>query len=312
MTIFVPPAINYQPGVTVLPARWNRVPNEGPKMVPLNIVWANYSQISQGGTSNAQLFYSVCINLANTLSPQEFSQVCYLSIDNSLCPADCRFYFPDTQETILCPAGATLRAPVFPNSLFMYAFLEGGDIGTTGVTLSQQTSLSVHNTVPPAVSLGFDVEDAPDTMYSASYAGNVTGEGTLIVPPTLTKSWPTNGGSIFVPGSVWIRAIRGRFLAGGTSSASTCSFQLMGIDTNVNPQPAIAMLSDVALSNVNFSFNSTIASWNELFSLDGLSLEYNQYGSTGNNPGFYFQYNNTGATGTLFMNILYSTTAPLI
>lgn len=141
MGIIVPPSVNYQSPLNAVPTFWWQQPREGPKMIVCEIDWG-----AMGGPNNC-----VNINLQNNAT-LEFSQIVCVSVDNSLCGADLEFVFPDTAETLSIPAYAPkCIVPVFTNMTQFYVWCPGARDTDT-------TRFSIHNLMPPPVSVPFTIE----------------------------------------------------------------------------------------------------------------------------------------------------------
>ena len=102
MSITVPPAKNYGGSKASFPTGLERTPTEGNRFMPIRITWGD-----DGGANNC-----VSINATNDKGYQTVSQICAISIDNSLNGSDVQFIFPDSQQTYTVPA--YFPATVFP------------------------------------------------------------------------------------------------------------------------------------------------------------------------------------------------------
>lgn len=139
MSLIIPPAKNYKNPTVALVARYQNPPREGNRMVPMEILWGDYSPN-----------YCVAVNLQNNAT-LEFSQVVALSVDNSDCGADVRFVFPDTGETTTIPAYSPKTIiEVFTNQV-QFNIVAGFD---NEIVLSGDTTrFSIHNSLPPPIAV---------------------------------------------------------------------------------------------------------------------------------------------------------------
>lgn len=136
----VPPAVNYPGPLVMVKDRYKANPVEGFNMVPADIDWG-----TMGGADHC-----VEINL-QVNATLNFSQICALVVDNSDCACDIRFVFPDTGVTVTIPAYSPYDVyPVFTNNVQFYvqAGLNGQVVQST-----DQTRMSIHNSVPPPISI---------------------------------------------------------------------------------------------------------------------------------------------------------------
>jgi len=163
MSLLIPPAKNYPSPLVSLPSRLLKAPREGHRAIPCEINW-----LTMGGAENC-----VNINLQNNAT-LEFSQICALKVDNSICGIDVQFIFPDTSETITFPAySPTTIVPVFTNQTQFFV------VGT-GTEAVDTTRFQILNYCPPPVAV-------PDN--SAQNLGSILGVAmgvgvTQIVPAT--------------------------------------------------------------------------------------------------------------------------------
>lgn len=166
MSLTIPPAKNYASPLVALPSVWNKAPTEGSRVVPAEVDWA-----TMGGPSNCVNF-----NIA-ALASQTISQICALSVDNSLCAADVTFVFPDTGQTYTVAAYEPQAVfPVFTNQtqFFLTSPLAVG---------ADTTRFAILNFLPPPVALPLSVE-----QNSASVGGvTITGAGTTQIVPATTS-----------------------------------------------------------------------------------------------------------------------------
>ena len=142
MPVKVPNASNYMNPLVSVFARWQVPPTEGPRMIQCEIPWG-----TDGGPNN-----SVNVNLSNN-AVLNFSQIVALSVDNSQCGADIVFYATDTQETLTIPAYSPKSiCPFFTNQTQFNVFALGE------VLSSDVTRFSIHNSVPPPISISVTQE----------------------------------------------------------------------------------------------------------------------------------------------------------
>jgi hypothetical protein len=110
MPLRIPPAANYPSSLQALPSFAQDEPREGRRQIAAEVLWA-----TMGGADKC-----VSFNLENQ-GTRGWSQTSTLKVDNSACGADVTFLFPDTQETIVIPAGSPLQvAPIYSNSTVFY------------------------------------------------------------------------------------------------------------------------------------------------------------------------------------------------
>jgi hypothetical protein len=157
MPINIPPAVNYQSPLNAVPTFFAQEPREGRKMIGCEIDWG-----VMGGDNNC-----VNLNLQNNAT-LEFSQIVTLSIDNSLCGADIEFIFPDTTESLSIPAYAPkCIVPVFTNQTQFFCWAPGAIAGDV-------TRFSIHNSMPPPVTVPFTVEQQVLTNSNITADGSAT------------------------------------------------------------------------------------------------------------------------------------------
>lgn len=101
------PIVNYNLPATVLPSLVFEQPREGRRIVPIELTWAGNGETYQ-------------INVQG-IATQPFSQIVMLDVDNSTSGADVTFYFPDTQDILVVPAGSGGLFPVFTMQVQVYA-----------------------------------------------------------------------------------------------------------------------------------------------------------------------------------------------
>lgn len=155
MGISVPPAINYQSPLVALPTRWDQPPNEGSKIIPVEVDWA-----TMGGTSN-----TVAFNLQNNAT-LEFSQIVAISIDNSACGADIQFIFPDTSETLSIPAySPKIIVPVFTNQRQFW-------LTAPNAESEDITRFALLNSLPPPIAVPTTQEQNFDVFINTNVAGS--------------------------------------------------------------------------------------------------------------------------------------------
>jgi hypothetical protein len=143
--IAVPAAINYPNPLVSLSSKQGNQPPETNRYIPCSIQWGNGpyggATLNDGGPNN-------CVNVfPQNLSPQAFSQIIALNVDNTKCGADVVFTFPDTYQTLTVPAYEEGVFPVFTGSLQFYVQAING-------YQSDQTNFSILNFLPPPVAVG--------------------------------------------------------------------------------------------------------------------------------------------------------------
>lgn len=228
MSIKVPVAVNYQTPMNFIAAKWtNESPPEGPALVPIDIDWA-----SMGGPNNC-----ININLFGQ-SAETLSQIVALSVDNSDCAVDVRYIFTDTAQTYTVPARQGITTfPVFTNGTQMFVEADGAAAG-------DETRFSIHNLMPPAVSVPLSVELEAVVFNAIPVA---TGNTQLIAPGTdgivqgliVTFQWTAT-----TCNDAWtIQDGNGTVLAGGQDAASDVA--------NSNVKTIGAMLTGLNLRFVN-------------------------------------------------------------
>jgi hypothetical protein len=161
MSINIPPAVNYPSPLIQLPTRWQNIPTEGPKMIPLEVDW-----VTMGGTGHC-----VSVNVGNNAT-LNFSQIVALDVDNSQCGSDVAFVFPDGPTQLVVPAYEGGVFPVFTGSTSFYV-----------VALSEEpsdvTKFILLNQMPPVLVI-------PKGQFQdiAAFAGIVaTGPSTTPIIP---------------------------------------------------------------------------------------------------------------------------------
>ena len=160
MPINVPPARNYPRPIASLPDPWSTTnPPEGPRLIPLEIMWT-----SDGGVDQSVAFD---VTSGGPGSPNSFTRVAALSVDNSKCGATVRFIFLDTQDTVTIPAYAPKTiVPVFSNSTKFFVIAEGT------VLTEDVTRFQVHNTVPPPIAVPISQEQNAATILGVECDGS--------------------------------------------------------------------------------------------------------------------------------------------
>lgn len=109
MAFTIPQPIKMLPGGAAfpnLPSRSFLDPNEGRRYIPVEIDWDGAGTTFQ---VNAQ-----------GLTTQPFSQIVMLDVDNSASGSAVTFYFPDSSDTLVVPAGSGGLFPVFTSALNFY------------------------------------------------------------------------------------------------------------------------------------------------------------------------------------------------
>lgn len=114
------------------------MPAEGPKAVAISFNWTTDAQ-----TPN----YAVEVNLVNTFTQQQISQIAGLYVDNSQNGADAYFYFPDTQFRLAVPPNTCGFFPVVTNAKRFIAYCPGANS-------QSETFVQVLNYVSHTVSSG--------------------------------------------------------------------------------------------------------------------------------------------------------------
>lgn len=220
----VPPAVNYPNPLVALVARYLNPPREGNRMIPVEIDWG-----TMGGASHC-----VAINLQNNAT-LEFSQIIALAVDNSDCGADVRFVFPDTGETTTIPAGSPKTIiEVFTNQV---QFFVVAGFNSETVLANDSTRFSIHNSLPPPISVPISVEQE-SAVFNAINADGAT--MTQLVPATVsgtlqgiqvlrTSPFANSGAQAFL-----IKDGTGKVITGGTfdSDSGTVSFDAIILDLN--------------------------------------------------------------------------------
>jgi hypothetical protein len=137
MPVTAPPAKNYSDPLVAVPTIYRNAPNDGNRMIPVEILWG-----TMGGPNNC-----VNINLQNNAT-LNFTQIVALAVDNSQCGADIQFIFPDTSETTTIPAYSPKTIiEVFTNATQFYVL-------AIGTILSTDISrFSIHNSLPPPIAV---------------------------------------------------------------------------------------------------------------------------------------------------------------
>lgn len=113
---------------------WNKKPDEGDQLIPVEIVWGSYP-------AGQAVSFSLSGN-----SPVAFSQIVALTVDNARCGSDVQFIFGDSGFVLQVPAHTQGVFPVFTNGLNFYAVaLNAGAADTTAAF--------VHNSMPPPIAM---------------------------------------------------------------------------------------------------------------------------------------------------------------
>lgn len=214
MPLAIPPAVNYPNPLSYVPARWNQVPVEGAKFVPIEIDWG-----SMGGTSKCVNF-----NLQNNAN-LAFSQIVAVKFDNSACGSDVQIIFPDTGDTVTFPAYQQSITPVFTNG--QQFFVLAPNAQPEDVTL-----FSVHNAMPPPV----DLSRSSVQEFAAQVAIPVATGTTTLVPSTVSgtleqvqiNGYVSFGGVVLTTLLVKVQDGNGTLLGGFEVAGNTNSTVLSG------------------------------------------------------------------------------------
>lgn len=137
MPFQVPQSVPYRSPLNTVPAFSFRDAPEGNRMIHAEILWA-----TMGGSN-----FSVQINAAQN-SPQNFTQILALNVDNSRCGADVVFSFPDTGSELTVPAYEEGVFPVFTGQTTFYVYCLNQAANTDDVT-----TFDILNFLPPPISV---------------------------------------------------------------------------------------------------------------------------------------------------------------
>lgn len=155
MPISVPSSVEFNVPLSVLPARWRIVPDEGDQVIPIEVDWSK-------GTAQH-------INIQG-LSTQPFKQIVAALINNVRCNSTATLIFPDTGLPIDVPAGVAILMPIASNRLDFY-------IVATNANSTDRTIIELFNSQPPPVAVSAVQLEA--TGSSSALA--LTGAGTAAI-----------------------------------------------------------------------------------------------------------------------------------
>lgn len=252
MTFVLPPSVNYQSPIQSLPDTWQQNnPPEGARMIPFQIQWG-----TMGGAAS-QKAVSCNVRGGGQQSPNDFTNINALSIDNSQCGADIQFVFTDTDEIITIPAYAPLTiVPVFSRSQSFYVLTVAGQ----SVLSTDTTRFKVHNTLPPLIAVPVTQEQNAAAITATDISGGgpyqivgATISGTLQVG-LASMSASNNGGGSYTS-SFALQDGTGRLLGSFAWSA------FPGGDPTFNPDEN-AIIWQVGQVNMRFSGGISIVQTN--------------------------------------------------
>lgn len=137
MPVKPPPFVPYPSPVSTVPAFTLREPHEGPRMVHCEVDWVN-----MGGPS-----FALAFDLSQN-SPQNFTQIIALNVDNTSSSVDVRFAFPDTGSQLTVPAGVEGIYPVFTGQTKFYLWAISETVSSLDIT-----TFDALNFLPPPVEI---------------------------------------------------------------------------------------------------------------------------------------------------------------
>jgi hypothetical protein len=187
-TINVPPAKNYSSSVVAMPCNVLKAPEEGNKMIPMEINWGTMA--SDEGAVHVNFSGNTTLN---------FRQIVALSVDNSACGSDIQFVFPDTGETTTFPAYAPKAIiEVFTNQTQFY-------VVALNSRQEDVTNFTVLNFLPPPGNIPFTVEQSTVAVGNLAADGSTTHtiidngiDGTLLgITVDRSSPWPNVGFQTF-------------------------------------------------------------------------------------------------------------------
>jgi hypothetical protein len=240
MPLRIPPSAQYQAPMFPLRGLWNHKPDEGDRLISVEIDWGVYPA---GQAVQFQLSGN---------SPVAFSQIVALTVDNARCGSDVQFIFSDSGQILQIPAHTQGTFPVFTNGLSFYCVALNA--GTTDVTCAV-----IHNSMPPPIQML-----ASSAQNSAVAAGLAVANGTTPIVPA-PASGTLNGFSFDVIGG---------------STAQAAQFSLVDgaghtLWSNVIQGPATNVSQPVGGINTRFFNGLSLVIGNN--SLVGASVNLNVY-----------------------------------
>lgn len=171
MPLVVPPAVRFPNPLASLPDPWKEdSPPEGPRLIPCEVLWS-----SMGG-AGAQKCIAFNVTGGGTGSPNDFTRIAALSVDNSQCGADVQFVFTDTMDTVTIPAySPKVIVPVFSQAKDFFLLNQGGLLS------SDVTRFILHNTMPPPLAVPTSQEQTVAAIAGVAIDG--TTKNTVAAAP---------------------------------------------------------------------------------------------------------------------------------